>query len=100
MASPSRLASQPSPGFRLQSPNPMLHALMPQAPPAHPGTPLAGAMQALPQAPQFITSTLMSISQPLPAMASQSRKLPLHIPMTHAPRAQAGTPLGGAGQAM
>src|SRR5262249_1962722 len=47
--------------------------------------------QALPQAPQFLPSTRMLVSQPLPAKPSQSAKPGLQA-MLHAPELHAAVP--------
>jgi len=69
-ASVSRLDSQPSITFKLQSFQLALQ-LMPQADAAHLGAELGRLEHALPQAPQFEASMSVSISQPLALLPSQ-----------------------------
>src|SRR4051812_24261821 len=60
--------------------------------------PLATAAQALPQLPQFWVE-VMSTSQPLAKLLSQSLKWRLQALTVQAPATQAATPLAGAAQA-
>ncbi len=67
------LTSQPSTGLWLQSAKPALQLPMAQRPLAQVAPALAN-WQRLPQAPQFITSVVVAISQPLVALPSQFAK--------------------------
>lgn len=75
-----------------------MHAQLPEAqchPEAHPGSTVA---QLVPQLPQFFTSVKMFVSQPFPAMPSQSAVPPLQA-RPHVPAMQAGVTPDGAVQA-
>ena len=79
--------SQPLAGFRSQSRKPVAQAATAHAPATHVEVALDSA-QTRPQAPQFATLVPRSISQPLPAVPSQSPKPPVHRTTVHAPDAQ------------
>jgi hypothetical protein len=64
------LTSHPSAAMALQSAKPALQA-KPQAPAAQVAVALAGAVHALPQRPQLVTSARVSDSHPLARMPSQ-----------------------------
>jgi hypothetical protein len=77
-----RGTSQPFEASPSQLPNPALQA-MPQEPEVHDGVPLV-ALQERPQPPQLVRLLLVSVSQPLPLLPSQSWNVPVHTG-THAP---------------
>jgi hypothetical protein len=86
VALPSRLTSHPLVALLSQSAKPALHEIA-QAPIAQRGVPLA-ELQVRPHAPQAVAVALRSVSQPLPALPSQSPKPALHArpqdPLAHA----------------
>jgi hypothetical protein len=83
-------ASQPLVATPSQLPKPAEH-VKEQVPPVHDDVAFA-ALQALPHAPQFCTLLELFVSQPLPGIPSQSRKLPLQTGV-QAPPAQLVVPL-------
>jgi len=94
------LVSQPLATTPSQFPSPEEHA-MEHTPPAQPGTPPV-AEQRAPHAPQLFTSVRMTVSQPSPEVALQSRRslgqLTLEVPHID-PAHTALVPMGGGGQA-
>jgi hypothetical protein len=86
--------SQPSAAIALQSPKPALHIPTPHAPLTHPGVPLATARHDVPQAPQCITLTRRSTSQPFVAIMSQLPKPIVQAPTPQTPAAQVGVAFG------
>jgi hypothetical protein len=67
-----------------------------QAPAEHAAVALVRGEHAVPQAPQFARSRVVSTSQPLPALASQSAKPALQLATPHAPAAHDPDALAGA----
>jgi hypothetical protein len=74
------LTSQPLLYRPSQSAYPRLHDASEHAPPVHAGVPRATA-HALPQLPQFGALLLVSVSQPLVALPSQLRQVPVQTGM-------------------
>lgn len=64
--------------------------MMPHTPVAHVGVPFV-ALQMLPHAPQLVTPVPVSVSHPLPTVASQSAQPVSHEPMPHTPPAHVST---------
>src|SRR5262245_61231251 len=83
--------SQPLASFMSQSANPWLQETSPQTP-AWQAVTLFGALQSLPQAPQFFWSDARSCSQPLSTLPSQSPKPPSHLPTPQLRAMQPGAP--------
>jgi hypothetical protein len=95
------LVSQPLATLPSQLPRPVEHAIA-QTPPTQLAVPPV-VEQRVPQALQLFTSVRMSVSQPLPEFASQSRRSPgqLAMEVVHAELLHtAEAPTGGAGQAV
>jgi hypothetical protein len=88
-----RSTSHPSAAFMLQSAKPSLHR-KPHIPLAHVAVALGGAGHGLPQRPQLLALALVSVSQPLAALLSQSPKLPEQRPTAHRPIEHDGSALG------
>jgi hypothetical protein len=88
--SPARVDSQPFAALPSQSPKPLPQIVL-HTPASHVGVPLV-PRHTTPQPPQFFTSFVRPVSQPLDTVRSQSPKPGLHT-MAHAPVAQLGVPL-------
>jgi len=84
--------SQPFSGLMSQSAKPSSQ-VKPHTPAAQLGRVWAGVGHALPHVPQFMMSVMVSISQPLATVMSQSRKAPVQVPTAHVPMSQRGSPL-------
>jgi hypothetical protein len=69
-----------------QLPHPVMHMPMPHAPPVHDARAF-GTLHTLPQPPHAVGVVIRFVSQPLPALPSQSPKpgehRALHIPIVH-----------------
>jgi hypothetical protein len=91
------LASQPLAALLSQSPKPALH-INEHAPALQAGVPLAAA-HAFAQRPQCATLDVVSVSQPLAGLPSQSAK-PAAQRTPHAPAAQVAVALAAAGHAL
>jgi hypothetical protein len=65
-----------------QSPRPVAHAPTPQVPARHTAVP-PGAVQAVPQRPQWLVLTRVSVSHPFAGLPSQSAKPVVHATMRH-----------------
>src|SRR5690242_4245245 len=81
--------SQPSAGCALQSAKPAWHIAILHWPAAHVGD-ACGVTQTLLHAPQFMTSSAMSISQPSAGILLQSAKPASHACTAHAPFVHCG----------
>jgi hypothetical protein len=86
-----RFVSQPFEYKPSQSANPLAHERTAQLPAVHVGVPLA-TKHAMPQPPQLFTSVVVVVSQPLPALPSQSPLPAAHIDTPHTLLTQAGVP--------
>ncbi len=89
-ASVSMLISQPFATVVSQSANPALHMPTAHTPAVHAGAAL-GAVQAIPQTPQFDGSLAVSTSQPFTGLASQLVKPALQDTTLHTPAVQVET---------
>jgi hypothetical protein len=87
--------SQPLLSWPSQSPRPIAQAPTPHTPARHTGVP-PEVMHALPHAPQWASLVRVSVSQPLPAVLSQSPKPVVQLATRHAPPAQAAVALARA----
>jgi hypothetical protein len=89
--------SQPFVATPSQSTQSPVHMDTVHMPATQPATAL-GTEQGAPQAPQFIGSVAVSVSQPLASSPSQFLKPVLQLPSAQMPAAQAAVALGGAAQ--
>src|SRR5439155_1044131 len=94
------LVSQPLAALASQSLNGGVQSPTPHTPAAQPGVPLAPQAPTLPHAPQWLAFVALSTSQPLASIRSQSRNVPLQLPIAHAPAAHAATPFVTIAQAI
>jgi hypothetical protein len=91
LGSTSRLASQPLAGLPSQSAKPRLQVAM-HVPPVQVEVAL-GEEQTVPQAPQWLGSLAVLVSQPLAGLPSQSVKPTLQVASWHWPAVHTAVPL-------